>query len=87
MASGWGGGGAEFWKLREGGRETIVLVLSMGGVGHDCHRECAKRAVAIQLDYFVIPQSGIPRHDRIPKQPLGEDEEGKRERGTKNENE
>jgi hypothetical protein len=44
---------------------------------------CAKRAVAIQpfdrltalsgvegLDYFVVPQSGASRNDRIPKQPL-----------------
>src|SRR5688572_13193164 len=33
----------------------------------------AKRAVAIQLDCVVVPQSGTPRNDRIPKQPLRRD--------------
>jgi hypothetical protein len=31
---------------------------------------CAKRAVAIQLDYFIVPQSGTPHNDRIPNQLL-----------------
>jgi len=32
----------------------------------------AKRPVAIRLDYFVVPQSGTSRTDRIPKQRLTE---------------
>jgi hypothetical protein len=31
---------------------------------------CAKRAVAIQLDCFVVPQSGTPRNDSIPRHAL-----------------
>jgi hypothetical protein len=54
----------------------------MGCLGNECHRE-VREAVAIQpfdrltvlsgvegLDYFVVPQSGASRNDRIPKQPL-----------------